>query len=426
MQKSKFICHDAPSPACVPCSDHHIVQSSTPMLDATGDHSIKVLLASIDSLFVFCFISNASMTRIYCFILVLLSLFASCQNEPAHKNALSKNLDSLFQTVPDFSGVILVAENGNALYHKAFGYRNFAEKMLLEKNDIFELASVSKQFTAMVIMMLHEEGKLNYDDLIEKYVPGLPYPGITIRHLLNHTSGLPDYQAVMDEHWDKSEVAGNDDNIAYLIKYHPERRFAPGEKYEYSNTGYMLLATIAEKASGKDFIELSRQRIFMPLDMTHTDIRTKEDKLKLKKMAWGHLYVPEKEAYIHADSFLGFNYAIWLGNRKGPGRVTGSASDLLKWDQALYTESLIKKETLGEAFAPARLNDGTFSQYGFGWNVGQHPQLGKKVYHMGDNPGYKSIIIRYPDSHKTLILLCNNAHEKYDDMVKQIETAMGK
>ncbi|MEX1238391.1 MAG: serine hydrolase domain-containing protein [Cyclobacteriaceae bacterium] len=367
------------------------------------------------------------MTIRYLFILPVFLLFASCQpNEPSTQSTLSKNLDSLLQTVPDFSGVVLVAENGNALYHKAYGYRRFAEKNLLEENDIFELASVSKQFTAMIIMMLKEEGKLEYDDFVEKYIPDLPYPGITIRHLLHHTSGLPDYQAVMDEHWDKSKVAGNDDNIAYLIQYHPERRFAPGEKYEYSNTGYMFLATIAEKASERDFIELSRQRIFVPLKMTQTDIRTREDKLKLTEMAWGHLYVPEKQTYVHADSFPAFNYAIWLGNRKGPGRVSGSALDLLKWDRALYSESLIKEETLEDAFTPARLNNGTFSPYGFGWNIRQHPQLGKKVYHTGDNPGYKSIIIRYIDSRKTLILLCNNAHEKYDEMVRKIESEMGK
>lgn len=360
-------------------------------------------------------------TRFFAAIPVLL-LFVSCQpNEPSGNAALSEKLDSILHTVPDFSGVVLVADDGSVVYHQAFGYRNFAEKNPLANTDIFELASVSKQFTAMVIMMLKEEGKLDYDDLIEKYIPGLPYPGVTIRHLLNHTSGLPDYQEVMDQYWDKSQVAGNDDNIAYLIKYHPAAHFSPGEKYEYSNTGYMLLATIAEKASGKDFIEFSRERIFNPLGMSKTDIRTKEEKLTLPDMAWGHLYVAEKEAYIHADSFPAFNYSLWLGNRKGPGRVSSSAPDLLRWDQALYTETLIKNENLQEAFAPATLNDGTRSSYGFGWRIESGPGTGKKIFHAGDNPGYKTIIIRYIDLHKTIIILCNNAHERFSEIVEKIE-----
>lgn len=359
--------------------------------------------------------------------LILLTL-ASCQpkKQQLPETSLSRKLDSLFSTVPDFSGVVLIAENEKPIYHKAFGYTNFEKKAALDTTAIFELASISKQFTAMIIMMLKEKGQLAYDDLIEKYIPGLPYPGITIRHLLNHTSGLPDYQAIMDEHWDKSKVAGNDDNIAYLIQYRPTEQFAPGEKYQYSNTGYMLLASIAEKVSGKGFIQLCREKIFIPLKMAHTDIRTKENKVQLTNTAWGHIYVPEKHQYVHADSFPAFNYSIWLGNRKGPGRVSAPASDLLKWDQALYTEKLIKKETLLEAFTPARLNDGTLSQYGFGWSLAQHPLLGRMLFHAGDNPGYKTIIVRFTDAHKTLILLCNNAYKQFDDIVREIETRISR
>ncbi|HEX8039432.1 MAG TPA: serine hydrolase domain-containing protein [Chryseosolibacter sp.] len=361
----------------------------------------------------------------FIFVIAIAILTAGCQpNEPSGEQAISRHLDSLFQTVPDFSAVMLVADNGQLLYQTAVGYRNFHTKDPLAVSDIFELASVSKQFTAMIIMMLKEEGKLAYDDPIDKYVPGLPYPSITIRNLLNHTSGLPDYQEVMDQHWDKSKVAGNEECIQYLIQYHPDKHFEPGEKFEYSNTGYLLLASIAEEASGKDFIELCRDRIFQPLGMSQTGFRSREDKLKLENMAWGHIFVPKKQAYVPADSFPEFDYNIWLGNRKGPGRISSNAADLLKWDQALYTENLIKTSTLQEAFTPARLNDASLSRYGFGWMLGQHPLLGKKVFHTGDNPGYKTIIIRYVDSHKTLIVLCNNAHEKFDEIVGKIEAAL--
>src|SRR6185436_18601245 len=340
-------------------------------------------------------------------------------------NAFSQQekLDSLFNAQKDFSGVVLIAENGKPVYHKAFGYREFETKILLQKTDIFELASVSKQFTAMIIMMLKEKGKLNYDDSVSKYLQ-IPYKGITIRNLLTHTSGLPDYQAIMDQYWDKSKVAGNPDCIEYLNKYAPPKRFDPGEKYEYSNTGYMLLASIAEKASGRDFIEMCRKWIFRKLKMKSTDIRTLEEKKATKNFAIGHMYVEERNKYVRADSFPSSNYTIWLGNRKGPGRISSTATDLLKWDKALYTEKLIRQSTLQEAFTPMKLNDGSLSNYGFGWELRSDPSFGKIVQHNGDNPGYKTQIIRYLDKKKTIILLNNNAYGNFSSLLKQLEAML--
>lgn len=329
-------------------------------------------------------------------------------------------LDSLFASQKDFSGVILIAENGKLFYHKAFGYREFEPAIPLQTSDIFELASVSKQFTAMIIMMLKEKGLLNYDDSVSKYLE-IPYKGITIRHLLTHTSGLPDYQDIMDKYWDKSKVAGNPDCIEYLNKYAPPKRFEPGEKYEYSNTGYLLLASIAEKASGYDFIELCRKWIFRKLKMKSTNIRTLEEKKATKNFAIGHIYVEERSKWVRADSFPSSNYTIWLGNRKGPGRISSTAPDLLKWDDALYTEKLIKQSTLQEAFTPMKLNDGSLSNYGFGWSLRTDSLFGKIVSHTGDNPGYKTQIIRYIDKRKTIIVLNNNAHNNFSMVIKQLE-----
>ncbi|MBA4056430.1 MAG: serine hydrolase, partial [Marivirga sp.] len=328
----------------------------------------------------------------------------SCdQKKAAESKTLSFKIDSLIHATPDFSGVILVADKGKVIYHKAFGLRNVELQTPLDTTDVFELASVSKQFTAMIIMMLEEEGKLAFDDSVSLYIPDLPYKGITVRQLLNHTSGLPDYQSVMDQYWDKSKIAGNDDNIAYLIRYRPPALFNPGKKYEYSNTGYMLLATIAEKVSGEDFIDLCRNRIFIPLQLKGTDIRTSEEKKRIENFALGYIYVTEKGKYVRADSFPQFNYTIWLGNRKGPGRISSTSTDLLKWDRALYTDQLIKQSTLKDAFTPARLNSDSLSQYGFGWELSEDKKLGKVVSHTGDNPGYKTEIIRYLDADKTII-----------------------
>jgi CubicO group peptidase (beta-lactamase class C family) len=275
----------------------------------------------------------------------------------------------------------------------------------------------------MIIMMLKEKGKLSYDDLVEKYLE-IPYKGITIRNLLTHTSGLPDYQDIMDKYWDKTKVAGNADCIEYLNKYTPPKLFEPGTKYTYSNTGYLLLASIAEKASGKDFIELCRKWIFRKLKMKSTDIRTLEEKKATTNFAIGHIYVEERKKYVRADSFPSSNYTIWLGNRKGPGRISSTASDLLKWDQALYTNKLVKQSTLQEAFTPMKLKDGSLSNYGFGWDLRIDSSFGKIVSHNGDNPGYKTQIIRYIDKKKTIIVLNNNAHQNFASIIRQLELVL--
>jgi CubicO group peptidase (beta-lactamase class C family) len=359
-------------------------------------------------------------------VIVVSMLIGACATKPTEQTkTFADRVDSVMNTVPDFSGVLLLAQKGKTIYHKAFGYRNFEIKTPVDTASIFELASESKQFTAAIIMLLKEENLLAYDDLVEKYLNDLPYKKITIRQLLNHTSGLPDYQAIMDEHWDKSKVANNDDILEYLRTYHPPVLFAPGEKYNYSNTGYVLLASIAEKASGKDFIQLCRDRIFTPLNMSSTNIRTLAEKAAIENFALGHIFVDEKKRFIRADSFPSSNYTIWLGNRKGPGRISSTASDLLKWDQALYTDQILKQETLEEAFAPAKLKNDSLSYYGFGWEIKPDGE-GKIVLHTGDNPGYKTEIIRHLGENKTLIILCNNAHRKFPELVAALNSLLEK
>jgi len=358
---------------------------------------------------------------IKCIVISVFLLTCSRKEQKPEIKTLSQKIDSVFAAVPDFSGVVLVADKGKSIYHKAFGFINFETRQKMDTTAIFELASVSKQFTAMLVAMLHEDGKLNYDDQVEKYLTGLPCKGITIRHLLNHTSGLPDYQKLMDEKWDKSKVATNEDILFYLKKFHPSILFAPGEKYDYSNTGYVLLGSIVEKISGEDFVALCRERIFNSLGMTSTNIETKKEKDTKANFALGYIFVPERNKYVGADSFPSSNYTIWLGGRKGPGRISSTTSDLLKWDRALHNEKLVNSQTMQEIFSRVKLNDGSFSNYGFGWMLRKDSTLGKVVYHTGDNPGYKTEILRYIDKDKTVIVLCNNAHAKFDELVKIIE-----
>jgi CubicO group peptidase (beta-lactamase class C family) len=322
-----------------------------------------------------------------------------------------------------FSGVLLVAEKGKPIYYSAKGIRDLRTGVALQKTDIFELASVSKQFTAMIIMMLKEQGKLKFDDHADKYL-NIKYRNVTIRQLLNHTSGLPDYQEIMDRYWDKSKVAGNEDAIQYLNKYGGAMHFPSGSDYEYSNTGYILLASIAEKVSGKDFVELCRNWIFVPLQMKDTDIRTNEKKKATEKFALGHVYVKELHKYARADSFPSSDYTIWLGNRKGPGRISSTAEDLLKWDRALYSNKLVSQKTLNEALSVSTLSDGLPCDYGFGWMIDQNPKLGKVVYHSGDNPGYHTYFVRFIDKDYTIILLNNNDSEEMINIIGSITEAL--
>jgi CubicO group peptidase (beta-lactamase class C family) len=337
-------------------------------------------------------------------------------------NKISTTLSNLAQQ-DKFSGVVLVAENGKVKFEQAYGNLDNEKSMPNKANTIFELASVSKQFTAMTIMLLQEKGLLKYDDLVEQYI-NIPYKGITIRQLLTHTSGLPDYQNIMDEHWDKTKVANNTDIIEYLHKYAPPALFEPGTKYEYSNTGFVILASITEKVSGRDFIEFCNTEIFSKLKMNHTAIRTLEQKANTPNFALGYIYVPERNKYVRADSFPSSNYTIWLGNRKGPGRISSTVQDLLKWDQALYGQQLISNATLEGAYRPMKLKNGMISNYGFGWDLIPNAPHGKIVWHNGDNPGYKTLIMRFVDQKRTLIILCNNATDEFVNLTNTLRMAV--
>lgn len=349
------------------------------------------------------------------------SLFKRPKMKPSLKVSIHKML-AQESSLYDFSGVLLVAHKGKLIFHKAVGYRKFASRTKLQKNDVFELASVSKQFTAMLLMMMRERsstnGTIGFDDDLSRFIPGLPYKGITLRHLLTHTSGLPDYQGIMEQHWDKTKVADNANVIDYLKKYPQPLRFKPGEKYEYSNTGYLLLASVAEAATDTNFIQLMNNWIFKPLKMEHTDIRLPIEKNRIQNFAKGHLYDSTSRAYVDAELSPASNYTVWLGGRKGPGRVSSTALDLLKWDQILYTPYLVATTTMEEAYRPYTLKDGSTSNYGFGWELQMDLKLGRIVEHSGDNPGYRTHIRRYLDQEYTLILLNNNASDRMDEILK--------
>lgn len=190
-----------------------------------------------------------------------------------------KSIDSIFtslHTGKKFNGNVLIAEKGKVLYKKSFGLANESTGEQLTENSVFELASVSKQFTAMGIVLLHRQGKVNYDDQLVKYMSELYiYPKVTIRQMLNHTSGLPDYESLMDSLYDKKSIATNQTIIDMLIKHHPTLLFESGTKWEYSNTAFALLATIIERLSGMSYPDFLQKEIFQPLNMNNTLVYTR-------------------------------------------------------------------------------------------------------------------------------------------------------
>jgi CubicO group peptidase (beta-lactamase class C family) len=291
---------------------------------------------------------------------------------------------------------VIVIQDGKILKKAGYGMADLERGVPIESDTAFRLASVSKQITAMAIMLLEEEGRLGYDDPLTRFLPELSRFGddLTIRHLLTHTGGLPDYYDVM------VEVSGVERPLTKhaldVFSGWGEPLFAPGERYEYSNPGYELLALIVERASGRKFPEFVEGRIFAPLGMTHSVVMD-EPSPHIAKRALG--YRKNGDAFeVYDDDPL--NYIF------GSGGIYSTVEDLYHWDQALYGEQLVRAETLAEAFRPVRYNSGEAYPYGFGWGLEDH--LGRRrVSHAGGWVGFSTFIARYVDDRFSVIVLTN-------------------
>ncbi|WP_235893355.1 serine hydrolase domain-containing protein [Litoribacter populi] len=311
---------------------------------------------------------------------------------------LENQLDSLFNFYHKrrgFNGTVMVTKYDQVIFKEAFGYADLAKKEPLTTDKAFQLASVSKQFTAMAVMILKEEGKLNYDDLVEDFLPAFPYEGITVRQLLTHRGGLSNYTYFSDELWhDRKVPITNDDVINLMYTHRPQPYYRPNIRFDYSNTGYFLLASIVEKASGISFSEFLQKRIFEPLEMENTF--TYSDSLPANLVATGHERNRRKRTPDYLDTVLG---------DKG---MYSTVEDLYKWDQALYTEKLVSRETLEEALTGSRVRKRrTNDDYGYGWRIKELNNGDVVHYHAGLWHGYNTYLLRNPKDHSTIIILSN-------------------
>lgn len=355
-------------------------------------------------------------------LLTALSLMVACKNRENNKittdkfevveNDKTQRLDSVYSAHferNEFNGNVLVAEDGKIIFHNSYGIANEKTNEKLNIQTSFELASVSKQFTAMGIVQLQKEGKLSYDDLVSNYVPELKdYEGITIKNLLIHTGGMPDYMSIMDENWDTSKIATNEDVIKIFEKLKPKIEFEPGKKYSYSNTGYLLLGTIIERVSGKSFEDYLTEKIFTPLKMENTFIyRRRYDPKKVDNYALGYIYSDSLKRNILPDNSPEEDYVIYLDGIVGDGMVNSNLHDLFKWDRALYGNKIINKEDKEVIFKSYPTENNEETGYGYGWFIRNDSLYGKRVLHTGRWAGYLTIIERHIDTDKTIIQLIN-------------------
>lgn len=327
-----------------------------------------------------------SIVRLSCFSLLL--LFVTCK--PLQKTqlpAIDAEIDALI--VKEFNdkagpgGVFLVAQHGKPVYFKAFGKANIELSVDMTTDKVFQIGSMTKQFTAVSILMLEEQGKLSVNDPVSKFIPDYPSgTTITLHHLLTHTSGIKDFTK-MKTLGEISQKEMTPQQLVDFFKNEPAD-FQPGEKYDYNNSGYVLLGHIIELVSGVSYKDFIQKNIFDKAGMSNSGYAT--DRMIVKNRAYGY---HEKEfGYVNKTSI---NYSVPFAS----GALMSTAGDMLKWQTALSTNLLLKPETSAKAFRKYKLNSGEESNYGYGWRMTDVNAIAMRE-HGGSIFGYKSMGVYIP------------------------------
>ena len=309
-----------------------------------------------------------------------------------YHTALSYFFDSLLLK-RGFNGGILVAKEGAVIYEKYAGFADLRKKDSLTDSTALHIASTGKTLTAMAVLRLVQESKISLNDSLQRFFPGLPYEGITVKMLLNHRSGLPNYIYFLDaDKTYKNEYVTNNDVLDYLFTKKPNRSFRPGSRFSYSNTNFVLLALIIEKVSGKPFASFMKETIFDPLQMKDT-------------------YVYSIADTATAVPSFNYNNSHWQNDKMegtvGDKNIYSTPRDLLKWDQALYTHQFLSKPLLDSAFTPYSLERPSIHNYGLGWRMLLIPNGKKVIYHFGRWHGFNAAFARLVDEKVTIIILGN-------------------
>ncbi|SEL42002.1 CubicO group peptidase, beta-lactamase class C family [Aquimarina amphilecti] len=309
-----------------------------------------------------------------------------------------------------FNGGILITKEGIPLLAKTYGFTDVSRNIKLTSKSSFRLASVSKQFTASGIMLLKERKQLDYDDLVTTYIPNFPYQKVTIRHLLNQTSGVPDaYMSLAEKNKDSIDILTNQIAIDLLVQNHPKINFEPNEKYQYSNTNYILLARIIEIISNQSFEDFMSERIFTPLGMKNTrvwNLLSKDTTFKHKTDGFEDMAGEVREIK-----------PTFIDGVAGDGAVFSSIEDFVIWDKFWYQNDLISEENLKEAFKKPTLNNGKKSNYGFGWVILNEDT----VMHNGVWLAANSYFVRNTKKKTSFVLLDNSSNLFFNKIIKNLK-----
>jgi CubicO group peptidase (beta-lactamase class C family) len=333
--------------------------------------------------------------------------------EKVTKNVRHK-LDSLLKRINkrhDFHGAVLVAKNEKIVYSNQIGTADFKKKTLLNKESVFQLASVSKQFTAAAIMLLNERNQIKLTDSVNTYFPDFPYKGVTIKNLLNHTAGLPKYFWIAEHKWQQKNAPSNSEMMELLTSSKVLRFFKPGHNFDYSNTGYFVLASIVEKVSGTSFSSFLKKNIFQPLQMKHSYVYSFEnDSIRKNQLdgyrlyrGWRHLKIPST-----------VNDAI-----VGDKNVYTTVEDLFKWTKGLNSGSFLTKESLALMYSKGENVYGRKVPYGFGFRIDTKGE--NSIYHYGKWNGFSTGLTTYLEDNLVVIVLEHTSYNALKSLNKKIK-----
>ena len=334
-------------------------------------------------------------------------------SENLTKNVRHK-LDLLLKRINkrhDFNGAVLVAKNEKILYSNQIGIADFKKKAPLKKESVFQLASVSKQFTAAAIMLLNERKKVRLTDTVNRYFPDFPFKNVTIKNLLNHTAGLPKYFWVAEHKWLKEKAPTNSEMMTFLESSDVQRYFKSGRNFDYSNTGYFVLASIVEKVSGTSFSSFLKSNIFEPLQMKHSYVYSFEnDSIKKDQLDGYRLH----RGWRHLKIKGTVNDAI-----VGDKNVYTTAEDLFKWTHGLNTGRLLTKESLALMYSKGETIYGREVPYGFGFRIDTKRE--KSIYHHGKWNGFSTGLTKYLEDDLVVIVLEHTSYNATKSLTKKIK-----
>jgi CubicO group peptidase (beta-lactamase class C family) len=353
------------------------------------------------------------------FIIMLMTQFFASGDPDKTESAL-KLLDNYYNN-QQLNGTILIAEKGEILLRRSYGSGEFELKDKIKDNSVFVLASISKSLTSLGILKLIDNGKLSLDDELISFFPELPYNGITIKHLMSNTAGIPEYRPLFAEHWDRSKVAVNSDVIAMMAEHKPPLLFAPGSEFRYSNTGFVFLASVIEKVTGMDYEEYMKIEVFEPLGMKRSLIFTRDKEQDIENFAFPYVRIfLLNPVWQRPETFPAMAFLNYLDGVKGDVSAASCTEDLFNMDMSLLQGKFISNSLLQEAFTPV-ITDQAGDGYGYGWVAERNSKGEKIIYAEGGMPGISTMNMINMDEERAIIVLSNTRHTRTVEIAKNLE-----